>query len=96
MAYACVGYKKRWMRCLNTNGACTCQRWIFHFVWIALWLKAKGRKNEKTWQDSFLIAYVIQSGRPLHEIPIMQEICRQSVLNSVETMQDRRTHLNQE
>ncbi len=72
------------------------ERWVFHFVWIAIWLKAKGRKNEKTWQDSFLIAYAIQTGQPLHEIPIMREICRQSVVNSIETMQERRTHLNQE
>jgi hypothetical protein len=71
-------------------------RWVFHFVWIALWLKAKGRKTEKVWQDSFMIAYAIQTGQPLHEIPIMREICHQSVVNSIETMRERRTHLNQE
>ncbi|MFZ4076985.1 MAG: hypothetical protein ACOYKA_03270 [Legionellaceae bacterium] len=70
--------------------------WAFHFLWIALWLKAKKRKNEKMWQDGFLIAHVIHEGRPLHEIPIMQAICRQSVINSIETMHERRTHLTQE
>jgi len=71
-------------------------QWLFHFTWVALWLKARARKNEKIWQDSFLIAHAIQSGMPLDEIPIMQEICHESVINSVETMHERRTHLNQE
>lgn len=68
--------------------------WLFHFLWVALWAKAHSRKNEKTWQDSFFIAHAIQSGTPLHAIPIMHDICRQSVINSIETMQERRTHLS--
>lgn len=71
-------------------------KWLFHFLWIALWMKAKERKNEKVWKDSFLIAYTIHKGTPLKDIPVMQEICRQTVINSAETMQERRTHLNQE
>ena len=70
--------------------------WLFHFLWIALWIKSCARKNEKIWQDSFFIAYAIQTGVPLKAIPIMHEICNQSVINSVETMQERRTHLNRE
>ena len=68
-------------------------RWLFHFIWIALWAKSKARKNEKIGQDSFLIAHAIYTGVPLHDIPIMHEICYQSVLNSIETMQERRTYL---
>lgn len=71
-------------------------KWQFHFLWVALWMKAKEKRNEKVWQDSFLIAYSIHEGVPLKEIPVMQEICRQTVINSVETMQERRTHLSQE
>ena len=71
-------------------------KWEFHFLWIALWMKSKERLNEKVWRDSFLIAYTIHAGTPLREIPVMQEICRQTVINSVETMQERRTHLSQE
>jgi len=70
------------------------EKWLFHFLWIALWIKAKARKNEKIWQDSFFIAYAIQSGVPLESIPIMREICHQSVVNSIETMHERRTHLH--
>lgn len=71
-------------------------KWLFHFLWIALWVKAKARKNEKIWQDSFFIAYAIKTGVPLVDIPIMHEICQQTVVNSIETMKDRRTHLNKE
>ncbi|KTD07560.1 exonuclease SbcCD subunit D C-terminal domain-containing protein [Legionella jamestowniensis] len=71
-------------------------KWVFHFLWIALWLKSKARKNEKMWQDSLFIAYAIHSDIPLKDIPIMKEICLQTVINSIETMNERRTHLNKE
>ena len=71
-------------------------KWQFHFLWVALWAKAKARKNEKIWRDSFLIAYTIHEGSLLKDIPMMQAICRETVINSVETMQDRRTHLSPE
>ena len=72
------------------------ERWLFHFLWIALWVKVKARKNEKIWQDGFFIAHAIHTGLPLDTIPIMHEICHQSVVNSIETMQERRTHLNRQ
>lgn len=72
------------------------EKWLFHFLWITLWLKAHPRKNEKIWQDSFFIAYAIYSGMALNSIPVMQEISHQTVTNSIETMNERRTHLNQE
>lgn len=75
---------------------CNREQWQFHFLWIALWFKAKEKKNEKAWRDSFLIAHTIREGTPLKEIPVMLEICRQTVINSVETMQDRKTHLSKE
>lgn len=68
--------------------------WLFHFVWVALWLKAGARKNATYWQDSLLIAYSLSQGLPLHEIPLMRMICEQSVKNSIETMEERRTYLN--
>lgn len=71
-------------------------KWEFHFLWVALWAKSKHRPNEKIWIDSFLIAHTIRQGCPLKDIPVMKEICYQTVINSVETMQDRRTHLSKE
>lgn len=72
------------------------EKWQFHFLWIAMWAKAKEKKNEKIWQDSFFIAYSIHEGKPLNQIPVMREVCRQTVINSIETMQERKTHLNKE
>ncbi len=71
-------------------------KWQFHFLWLALWVKAHEKKNEKIWQDSFLIAYAIHEGYALKDIPVLKEICHQTVINSVETMHERRTHLSQE
>ena len=69
--------------------------WCFHFLWMALWVMAGvARKNEKIGLDCLMIAYAIHNGTPLAEIPIMQEICRQTVINSVETMGERRTYLS--
>lgn len=72
------------------------EHWLFHFLWITLWLKARARKNEKTWQDSFMIVHAIHTGTPLQTIPILREICLESIINSVETMEERRTHLNRQ
>ncbi|MCE3045082.1 hypothetical protein [Legionella sp. 16cNR16C] len=72
------------------------EKWLFHFLWISLWLKASSRANEKLWQDSFFIAHAIFNGTPLKDIPVMQEIVRQTIYNSIETMNERRTHLNKE
>lgn len=68
-------------------------KWLFHFLWLSLWLKSSTRKNEKTWIDSYFIAYAIYEHIPLRQIPVMNEICFQTVMNSVETMQERRSHL---
>ncbi|WP_133129918.1 hypothetical protein [Legionella yabuuchiae] len=69
------------------------ERWLFHFIWVALWLKNKARKHEKAWEDCILIAHLIAHQKSLKEIPIMQEICEQTIQNSIETMTERKTHL---
>lgn len=68
--------------------------WLFHFLWVALWMKIGARQTEVMWKDSFIIAHLIQSGEPLTEIPLMHAICKKSVLNSIDTMHERRTHLS--
>lgn len=69
------------------------ERWLFHFLWTSLWMKESARVNEVMWHDSFIIAHLIRHGTPLTDIPLMQAIARKSVLNSIDTMQERRTHL---
>ncbi|MBA2657449.1 MAG: hypothetical protein H0U70_10800 [Tatlockia sp.] len=71
-------------------------KWLFHFLWNALWVGANKLKTEKVWQDCFFIAYAIHQGQPLESIPLMREVCQQTVLNSIDTMQDRRTYLTKE
>lgn len=69
--------------------------WMFHFLWTALWAKVKVRKNEKLWEDCFIIAYSIYNDDiDLNNIPILREICNKSVVNSMQTMQERGTHLS--
>lgn len=68
--------------------------WMFHFIWTALWAKSSQRKNENFWKDSFIIAYCIYTGRELSTIPIMQEICNKTIVNSMRTMHDRGTYLS--
>ena len=69
-------------------------RWLFHFLWISLWLKVTARPKEVMWQDSFILAHLIQTGTPMNKIPLMHAIAKQSVLNSIETMQERKTYLS--
>lgn len=71
-------------------------KWAFHFLWMTLWVEAHAKPHEKTAQDCFLIAYALHEGYPFESIPIMRAICHQSVLNSIETMHERGTYLNQE
>lgn len=70
--------------------------WLFHFVWVALWVDSKPRKNEKIGADCTYIAYSIAQNMPLQAIPLLQEICRESIINSIETMNERRTYLSSE
>lgn len=69
-------------------------KWLWHFLWTSLWLKTKATAKNKQWQDSLFIAYVIAEGRPLCEIPVMQEIAKLTITNSIETMHERKTHLH--
>lgn len=71
-------------------------KWLFHFLWISLWLQAAAKKNENIWKDSLIIAYAIHTNVLLSSIPVLKEIVYQTVLNSIETMNERRTHLNTE
>lgn len=70
------------------------ERWLFHFLWVSLWMKMNARPTEVMWQDSFILAHLIQTGTPLTSIPLMHTIVKKTVVNSIETMQERRTHLS--
>ena len=69
------------------------EQWCFYFVWVTLWLKACARPTAINWHTGAFIAYSIHSGTPLYDIPIMRAICHQSMMNSISTMRDRRSHI---
>lgn len=69
------------------------EKWLFHFLWLALWARVATKKNETLWEDCFFIAHAIKSGFLLSSIPIMREIANLSVVNSIETMRERRTYM---
>lgn len=68
-------------------------KWRFHFLWNAMFLHSNARARERSWKDCLLIAYYIDQGNPLKDIPIMRTIAQQSVINSMETMLGRGTYL---
>lgn len=70
------------------------EKWIFHFLWTALWAKSKSRKQERFWRDCFFIAHALFEGRSVESIPVFQDIANLIVVNSLETMGERRSHLN--
>ncbi len=70
------------------------QQWLEHFLWMSLWAKHQARYNEYLWKDCFVLALEIEKGRPLKDIPLMQTLCEQSILLSIDTMEIRKTHLS--
>ncbi|OGV27242.1 MAG: hypothetical protein A3F18_01075 [Legionellales bacterium RIFCSPHIGHO2_12_FULL_37_14] len=69
-------------------------KWVFHFLWMALWAKANAGKKERFWKDCFFIACALNEGEPLENIPVINDMVELCVLNSLETMKDRRSHLS--
>lgn len=70
------------------------EQWLRHFVWVALWAKAHARANEYLWKDCVTLVKKINEGTPFIELPIMQLIAEQSIFQSIETMETRKTHLS--
>ena len=68
-------------------------KWLEHFLWMALWAKPASRHNELLWKDCFVLANLISENSPLAALPIMDVICEESVILSIETMQYRKNPL---
>ena len=69
-------------------------QWLEHFIWLALWSKPSARHNEYLWKDALIISNCLYNNMPMRDIPIMRIIAEHSILQSVETMESRKTHLN--
>lgn len=70
------------------------EQWLEHFLWLTLWAKPNARHNEYLWKDSLTVANALYNNKPMLEIPIIQVICEHSILQSIETMENRKTHLS--
>jgi hypothetical protein len=70
------------------------EQWLEHFLWLSLWAKPYARHNEYLWKDALAIANALYNNKAMVDIPIIQVICEHSILQSVETMENRKTHLS--
>lgn len=68
-------------------------QWLEHFIWLTLWAQPSARHNEYLWKDALIISYSLYSNIPMLQIPILRVIAEHSILQSVETMESRKTHL---
>lgn len=69
------------------------EQWLEHFVWLTLWSKPAAKHNEYLWKDALVVACALYNNQPMIELPILQLIAEHSILQSVETMENRKTHL---
>lgn len=70
------------------------EQWLEHFLWLALWAKPNARHNEYLWKDAYVIASILSKDTPMIDIPLLQVICEHSIMQSLETMESRKTHLS--
>lgn len=68
--------------------------WIEHFYCLAYWSSISARKNELFWQDSLYIAKLLLHGAPMKDIPLLDKIAKESIVHSLETMEQRKSHLS--
>tara|TARA_B110000879_G_C11143502_1_gene501383 strand:- start:5 stop:1672 length:1668 start_codon:yes stop_codon:yes gene_type:complete len=69
------------------------EQWLEHFLWLALWAKPSARHNEYLWKDALVVTCALFNNQPMMELPIIRVIAEHSILQSVETMENRKTHL---
>lgn len=69
------------------------EKWVFRFVLMAMWAKCHAKKSECLWKDCYVLAKCLYEGMPLKDISFMRDLCRESIIASIETMQERGAHL---
>lgn len=70
------------------------EKWLLQFIFMAMWARSRAKKNERMWKDLTVLAYCIDQGKPLQDLPIIEKLANETVLISLETMHARGTHLN--
>lgn len=55
------------------------EKWLCRFVHLALWAKCNSKKRGPRWKDFAILAGQLDSGIPMHDIPIMGEIANKTL-----------------
>lgn len=68
--------------------------WTFRFYWLSIWASVCPKKREHLAQDALILANLLEQQYDMSQMNIFHDIAKQSVMNSAETMSERRTHLH--
>jgi hypothetical protein len=70
------------------------QKWVALFFWMALMGKScPNPNNDLLWEDFATLAYVLNDGMPMQDIPLMQCIIHDSLSISIDSIHERGSHL---
>lgn len=70
------------------------QKWVALFFWMALMTKScPNPKKDLLWEDFATLAYVLNDGMPMQDIPLMQCIIHDSLSISIDSIHERGSHL---
>ena len=56
------------------------ESWLNRVAWTALWLRAASYSESDLWQYFAVIAACLKSGKPVHEIPLLQCVAERTLL----------------
>lgn len=68
--------------------------WTFRFYWLYAWASVCPKKREHLAEDALILAHLLEEQYDMRNMTIFHDIAKQSVINSAETMSERRTHLH--
>lgn len=60
------------------------QLWFERLFWMALWSKSSLGRAPLKWEKFLILAWELQKGTPLEEIPLMQSIIERSIYYSIQ------------
>ena len=69
-------------------------KWVAMFSWMALMAKSQPIDDTPMlWKDFATLAFVLHQGQAMHDIPLMRSIVHDSLSISIDSMKERRSHL---
>lgn len=68
--------------------------WTFRLYWLYIWASVCPKKREHIAEDALILAHLLDEQYDMRNMGVFHDIAKQSVINSAETMSERRTHLH--